>query len=84
MPLVGTETGSADWQQIAYGVYNLYNGMSFVARVICNGWYKYVWNPQAIDQLYDLQSDPHEVENLAEIVDKAEIDMGLAILRGEL
>ena len=66
LPLVGTGTRPADWPQTAYGVYNLYNGMNFAVRAIRNERYKYVWNPQASDELYDLQADPHEMENLTE------------------
>lgn len=65
LPLVGAATRPAHWPQIAYGVYNLYNGMNFAVRAIRNERYKYVWNPQDIDELYDLQTDPHEMENLA-------------------
>ena len=66
LPLVGTGTRPDDWPQTAYGVYNLYNGMNFAVRAIRNERYKYVWNPQSSDELYDLQADPHEMENLTE------------------
>ena len=65
MPLVGTEARPADWPQTAYGVYNLYNGMSFAVRAVRNERYKYVWNPQDRNELYDLETDPHETVNLA-------------------
>lgn len=65
-PLVGVATRPADWPQTAYGVYNLYNGMNFAVRAIRDERYKYVWNPQAIDELYDLRTDPHEMQNLAQ------------------
>ena len=55
----------ADWPPLAYGVYDLYNGMSFAVRAIRNQRFKYVWNPQDRDELYDLVADPHEMENLA-------------------
>ncbi|UZD90048.1 hypothetical protein [Cognatishimia activa] len=29
--------------------------------------YKYAWSPHDIEELYDLQSDPHERLNLAEL-----------------
>ena len=61
---MGRGTRPADWPQTAYGVYNLYNGMNFAVRAIRDERYKYVWNPQAIDELYDLEADPHEMENL--------------------
>ena len=38
--------------------------MNFAVRAIRDERYKYVWNPQAIDELYDLEADPHEMENL--------------------
>jgi len=65
LPLVGTGSRPADWSQQAYGVYDLYNGMRFAVRAIRNDRWKYVWNPQAVDELYDLDSDPHELTNLA-------------------
>ena len=77
LPLVGTGTRPADWPQTACGVYNLYNGMNFAVRAIRNERYKYVWNPQASDELYDLQADPHEMENLTE-------EAGLAAIQAEL
>ena len=75
--LVGTGRRPADWPQTAYGVYNLYNGMNFAARAIRDERYKYVWNPQAIDELYDLEADPHEMENLAEEPGQGAIQAGL-------
>ena len=50
---------------IAYGAYDLYNGMSFYLRAVRDRRYKYVHNPQAMDELYDLQEDPFEMRNLA-------------------
>lgn len=66
MPLVGTSKRPANWQQTAYGVYDLYNGMSFAVRAVRDERWKYVWNPQDIDELYDLNADPHEMTNLAD------------------
>lgn len=34
-------------------------------RMLHAGRYKLVFNPQAIDELYDLQADPYELVNLA-------------------
>ncbi len=39
--------------------------MSFAVRAIRNERFKYVWNPQDRDELYDLANDPYEMENLA-------------------
>ena len=65
LPLVGTQIRPSDWPQIAHGVYYRYNGYSFEVRAIRNERYKYVWNPQDIDEFYDLQTDPHEMKNLS-------------------
>ena len=65
LPLVGVTTRPSGWDQVAYGVYYRYNGYSFEVRAIRNARYKYVWNPQATDEFYDLQTDPHEMKNLS-------------------
>ena len=64
-PLFGVNTRPPGWAQVAYGVYYSYNGYSFEVRAIRNARYKYAWNPQAIDEFYDLQTDPHEMKNLS-------------------
>ncbi len=65
MPLVGSSQRPIHWEQTAYGVYYSYNGYSFEVRAIRNERYKYVWNPQAINELYDLDADPYEMTNCA-------------------
>ncbi len=65
MPLVGASEHPGGWPQLAYGVYDRYNGMSFAVRAIRDERWKYVWNPQDVDELYDLETDPHEMANLA-------------------
>lgn len=45
-----------------------YNGQQFglfTQRMIRNERYKYVWNPCDVDELYDLEKDPLELDNLA-------------------
>ena len=63
--LVGAAERPRDWPQVAFGAYDLYNGMSFAVRAIRDERCKFVWNPQAVDELYDLEADPHEMTNLA-------------------
>ena len=63
--LLGSSDAPADWPQEAFGVYDLYNGMSFAVRAVRDERWKYVWNPQAVDELYDLEQDPHELVNLS-------------------
>jgi len=65
LPLVGAADPPADWPQIAFGIYDFYNGMNFALRAIRDDRFKYVWNPQDVDELYDLERDPHELHNLA-------------------
>jgi len=64
-PLLGTKQRPDDWPQVAFGQYDLYNGMSFAVRAVRDERWKYAWNPQAVDELYDLAEDPHELTNLA-------------------
>ena len=64
--LVGnSEADQATFPDEAFGVYDLYNGISFAVRAVRDERYKYVWNPQTIDELYDLETDPYELTNLA-------------------
>ena len=61
-----------------------YNGQQFglyTQRMIRNEKYKYVWNPTDMDELYDLESDPAELKNLAMREEYAEI---LKTLRADL
>ena len=51
--------------------------MNFAVRAIRNERYKYVWNPQASDELYDLEADPHEMENLTDEAGRAAIQAEL-------
>jgi arylsulfatase A-like enzyme len=77
LPLVGTSKRPLDWPQMAYGIYHRYNGYSFEIRVIRNERYKYVWNPQDINEFYDLQNDPHEMVNHADRPETAAIERAL-------
>lgn len=49
-----------------YGMYDLYNGMSFKVRAIRNATHKYIYNAQAINEFYDMVNDPYELNNLVE------------------
>ena len=77
MPLSESSERPANWPQIAFGVYDLYNGMSFAVRAICDERFKYVWNPQDVDELYDLEQDPNELSNLAGSPEAATVQAGL-------
>ncbi len=62
-PLIGSESAGDAWPERAYGAYDSYNGMSFAVRAVRDARWKFVWNPQAVDELYDLETDPHELAN---------------------
>jgi arylsulfatase A-like enzyme len=46
-------------------VYDAYQGRQFRFRGIRTDRFKYAWSPHDIEELYDLQTDPHERRNLA-------------------
>ncbi len=61
-----------------------YNGQQFglyLQRMIRDKRWKYTWNPTDVDELYDLEKDPYELQNLvhdpshAEILQKLRIDL---------
>ena len=64
MPLVGTDQVPSGWDDAAYASYHRYNGISFECRCVRTASHKYVWNPQDVDELYDLERDPAELVNL--------------------
>lgn len=55
-----------NWADYAFSNYYKYNGHSFELRCVKNHQYKYVWCPQDIDELYDLEKDPGELFNLSD------------------
>jgi arylsulfatase A-like enzyme len=60
------QLGAADaetFPQLAFGRYDLYNGMSFAVRSVRDERYTYVWNPQDVDELYDNDDDPAQLSN---------------------
>lgn len=50
-------------------VYTQCNGVElyYTSRSVTTDQYKFVFNPMDIDELYDIQKDPHEMVNLAEL-----------------
>jgi arylsulfatase A-like enzyme len=81
LPLIGNPEHGGDWPDLCFGVYDLYNGISFVVRAIRNRRWKYVWNPQEFDELYDLEKDPYETVNL---IDEPAATKILSLLRKQL
>ncbi len=63
----------ADWRQYAFSNYNGQQFGLFVQRMIFDGRYKYVWTPTDTDELYDLQTDPWEMQNVIDDPARKEI-----------
>jgi arylsulfatase A-like enzyme len=62
-PLLGAATPPADWRD---DVVLTYNGQQFglyTERAIRTHDWKYIWNATDVDELYDLNADPHELTN---------------------
>jgi len=59
------EAGPVEWRD---GVVTTYNGQQFglyTQRMLRTGRWKYVWNTTDRDELYDMEDDPHELDNRA-------------------
>lgn len=80
LPILKGEKPS-DWRKYAYSDYNGQQFGLYVQRMIRNDKVKYVWNLTDIDELYDLQKDPWEMNNL--IADPSYQDI-LKVLRHDL
>ncbi|CAA9254632.1 MAG: Choline-sulfatase [uncultured Chloroflexi bacterium] len=67
LPLLRGEPGAAErleHQELFVEEHG--NIFYFVMRQVCDGRFKLTWNAADVDELYDLQDDPHEMRNLAE------------------
>ncbi len=55
----------ADWPDDIYAEFHGYEPALFSQRMVRTRSWKYVYNPGAEDELYDMESDPGELRNLA-------------------
>jgi len=54
-----------DWPEDVYAEFHGYEATLASVRMVRTKSWKYVYNPYSEDELYDMQSDPHELNNLA-------------------
>ncbi len=71
--LINHDTG----ETVMFSNYYKYNGHSFEIRSVTTPRYKYSFIPQDIDELYDLELDPHELVNLSDNLNYAHIKESL-------
>jgi len=57
-----------DWRDDVYCEFNGYETTLLTSRMVRTTRWKYVYNPYDLDELYDMQSDPGELHNLARLL----------------
>ena len=65
IPLLHGQTPPS-WRDAAFTQFHGYETTLYTQRMLRTKKHKYCYNPADIDELYDLETDPHELENLAE------------------
>jgi arylsulfatase A-like enzyme len=63
LPLIRGEA-MPDWRQDVVATYHGAQFGLYEQRMLRDRRYKYIWNPTDVDELYDLEGDPWELENL--------------------
>jgi arylsulfatase A-like enzyme len=80
VPLLKGETPE-QWRKYVFSNYNGQQFGLYVQRMIRNKKWKYIWNLTDIDELYDLENDPWEMNNLIGNNSYSEV---LTVLRHDL
>lgn len=60
--------GEANWRKCLFAEFNGYESSLLTLRMVRTEKWKYIYNPSAEDELYDLDSDPGELHNLAHLL----------------
>lgn len=66
-------TSQDEWNPVSFAEYHRYNAHLFELRMITTPSFKYCFNPQDIDELYDLKNDKEELYNVSDNEAYAEI-----------
>ena len=61
-----SENGDVNWPDDIFAEFHGYESTLFSQRMVRTKSWKYIYNPGAEDELYDVDSDPGELRNLAE------------------
>ncbi|MFR9557323.1 MAG: sulfatase-like hydrolase/transferase [Rikenellaceae bacterium] len=80
IPLIAT--GDKAWEgvpDVSFYRYEKYNGRWFGVRTIRTPKYKYSFNPNGYDELYDIESDPNEMTNLINSVKLKDVIYSLRV-----
>ncbi|MGF1447860.1 MAG: sulfatase-like hydrolase/transferase [Opitutales bacterium] len=54
-----------EWRETVFSTYHGNQFGPYSQRMVADRRYKYIWNPTAEDELYDLEQDPNELTNRA-------------------
>ncbi len=65
LPLMKEGEEAPEWRKKILVEFNGYESTLVTSRMIRNDKWKFIYNPFSVDELYDMESDPGEMRNLA-------------------